>query len=122
MPVIHYHGYKIACEHGENLRKALLSFPAPLYNGMSKYMNCRGLGSCGTCAVWIRGIISQKSRVEKLRLKFPPHQEKPGLRLACQVRVWGDIEVVKGEGFWGQKYSLEKKRINKSQNQPEGNN
>jgi ferredoxin len=120
MPVIHYQGYQVACEHGENLRKALLSFPAPLYNGLSKYLNCRGLGSCGTCAVWIRGIISQQSRTEKWRLKFPPLKGKPGLRLACQVRVWGDLEVIKGEGFWGQKDPVEKKRINESQNQPEG--
>jgi Na+-transporting NADH:ubiquinone oxidoreductase subunit NqrF len=113
---------KLPVNTGKICEKHFFLFLPPCTMACPKYMNCRGLGSCGTCAVWIRGIISQKSRVEKLRLKFPPHQEKPGLRLACQVRVWGDIEVVKGEGFWGQKYSLEKKRINKSQNQPEGNN
>lgn len=120
MPVIHYKGYQIPCEPGENLRKALLAYPAPLYNGMSKYLNCRGLGSCGTCAVWVSGISNQKSPMEKWRLKFPPHREKPGFRLACQVRVWDDLEVVKGEGFWGQNDPVEKRRINESQNQHEG--
>ena len=117
MPVIQYNGFRITCKYGENLRKALLSFPAPLYNGMSRYLNCHGLGSCGTCAVWVRGIVNEKTAAERLRLKLPPHKIKPGFRLACQVRVWGDLEVVKGGGFWGQKEPLERKRINESQNQ-----
>lgn len=42
---------------------------------------------------------------ERARLAFPPHTAAAsaagGLRLACQVRVVGDVAVTKGEGFWG---------------------
>lgn len=42
---------------------------------------------------------------ERARLAFPPHTAAAsaagGLRLACQVRVVGDVAVAKGEGFWG---------------------
>lgn len=46
---------------------------------------------------------------ERARLAFPPHTAAAsaagGLRLACQVRVVGDVEVAKGEGFWGHRPS-----------------
>ncbi|GAB0492639.1 hypothetical protein MMPV_003907 [Pyropia vietnamensis] len=42
---------------------------------------------------------------ERARLAFPPHTAAAsaarGLRLACQVRVVGDVALAKGDGFWG---------------------
>ncbi|MFM7713826.1 MAG: (2Fe-2S)-binding protein, partial [Microcystis sp.] len=32
----------------------------------------------------------------------PPHNHNNNRRLACQVKVFGDIEVTKYDGFWGQ--------------------
>jgi ferredoxin len=41
--------------------------------------------------------------MENVRLGLAPHRKDSGLRLACQVRVLGDLEVIKHGGFWGQK-------------------
>jgi len=98
---IHYKGQRIACHKGDTLRNVLLAQELSPHNGDSKWLNCRGFGSCGTCAVSIEGEVSPKTRMEKMRLNFPPHQEKSGLRLACQCNVLGDLEVEKQGGFWG---------------------
>jgi ferredoxin len=103
MPKIDFDGKVYTCEMGANLRQFLLSQGASPYNGPAKAINCLGLGTCGTCAVGIRGEVSQLSGMEKFRLNFPPHKGSDGgRRLACQVQVLGDIEVSKYEGFWGE--------------------
>jgi ferredoxin len=117
MPDIEYKREKIYCKPGENLRKVLLKHNLSPYNGLSELINCRGLGSCGTCAVKIKGIVNRKTWMEKWRLRFPPHKEKNGHRLACQVRVWSDLEIIKEEGFWGHRVRQEHHKINQSQNQ-----
>ena len=38
---------------------------------------------------------------EERRLALPPHKPAPGLRLACQVQVEGDLTVTKRPGFFG---------------------
>ena len=101
---------------GEVLRTACLrrGLVSP-HNGNARLINCRGLGTCGTCAVEIEGGTpgdesppiepTQRNNVENLRLHFPPHgsgDQSPKLRLACQVQVRGDIVVTKRKGFWGQ--------------------
>lgn len=73
----------------QTLRTALLRSGVTPHNGQAQLINCRGLGTCGTCAVEIEGDVSPKSwnAKEGLRLNFPPHKS-PGnqkLRLACQV-------------------------------------
>jgi hypothetical protein len=71
-------------------------------------INCRGLGTCGTCAVELRGDVepAEASARERLRLSFPPHELRPNLRLACQCTVHGDVVVSKFEGFWGARPTL----------------
>ena len=59
------------------------------HNGKSALVNCRGLGTCGTCAVEVRGAINPMSVRERLRLTAPPHDLRDGLRLACFVEVQG---------------------------------
>ncbi|MCS6975801.1 MAG: (2Fe-2S)-binding protein, partial [Gemmatales bacterium] len=39
---------------GANLRLEALKAGIELYPGISKYLNCRGNGLCGTCAVIIK--------------------------------------------------------------------
>lgn len=91
------------CEMGANLRQFLLSKGVSPYNGPAKAINCHGLGTCGTCAVAIRGEVSELSAMEKFRLNLPPHKgSNSGRRLSCQVQVLGDITVTKYDGFWGQ--------------------
>lgn len=103
-------------QSGEILRTAMLRRGISPHNGKSRLINCRGLGTCGTCAVEIPPhqsdetdcIIkpSERTTKENLRLNFPPHgskEQSPNLRLACQVQVMqGDVTVCKRTGFWGQ--------------------
>lgn len=103
MPTISYDGDRIECEERDELRETLLDAGLSPHNGASNTLNCRGHATCGTCAVEISGSVSEMGSDEKRRLSFPPHDLDSGLRLACQTRVRGDIEVRKHGGFWGQK-------------------
>ncbi len=102
MPTITVHGRRITCDRGANLRRVFLKHDIPLHNGGANLINCRGIGSCGTCAVAIDGEVSELNWKEKARLSLPPHDFTKNRRLACQVKVLGDIEVKKYDGFWGQ--------------------
>lgn len=103
MPIIHYKGEVLECKKGATLREVILKYDLTVHNGNARYINCRGFGTCGTCAVKIIGNINPLTRKEKWRLDFPPHKLTNGLRLACQVKVMDDIEVQKLGGFWGEK-------------------
>ena len=74
----------------------------PLYNGAARALHCRGSGTCGTCAVKIEGPVSEPTKIERVRISLPPHDREKGLRLACQCKVLGDLEVTKYQGLWGQ--------------------
>lgn len=99
---IHFKEDIIECQNGDNLLEVMQSENLQVYNGRAKLFNCRGLGTCGTCAVRILGKVSEPTDMEKMRLSLPPHKLENGLRLACQCKVEGDIEVIKYQGFWGQ--------------------
>lgn len=103
MPFIQFGEILVDCKVGENLRKVLLRNKLSPYNGPMKYLNCHGIGSCGTCAVHIEGEVGPKTFMEKWRLKFPPHEDINNLRLACQVKVNDNLKVTKGGGLWGEK-------------------
>ena len=103
-------------QKGEILRSAMLKRGISPHNGRARLINCRGLGTCGTCAVEIMSLdgtsgagdsIEPRDRntKERLRLNFPPHGDalqSCHLRLACQVQVNGNVRVKKRKGFWGQ--------------------
>ncbi|MXR50316.1 2Fe-2S iron-sulfur cluster binding domain-containing protein [Halovenus sp. WSH3] len=101
MPTVSVDGREIECERGANLRDVLSAAGVSVYNGGATYLNCRGLGSCGTCAVEIDGEVTEPTAIERARLSIPPHDPESGLRLACQTTVEGDLTVRKHEGFWG---------------------
>ncbi len=101
MPTIKFAGRTIECPQGANLRRILLKQELPLYNGPARAIHCRGLGTCGTCAVRIEGPVSPPTQVESWRLSLPPHNGGQGLRLACQTTVQGDLIITKLEGLWG---------------------
>ena len=103
MPTIEFRGREIECEEGAVLRDALLEAGESPHNGASSYLNCGGRATCGTCAVAVDGPVSEMGTAEKRRLSLPPHSLDSGLRLACQTNVLGDLNVRKGDGFWGQK-------------------
>ncbi len=102
MPSIKFQGKIINCDQGANLRQVLLKNKLNLYNGNAKYINCRGIGTCGTCAVEIIGAVSPPNWKDQARRSLPPHDPQKNRRLACQTKVLGDIEIMKYDGFWGQ--------------------
>lgn len=111
MPTVTFGNSEIDCEEGAILRDVLLDSGVSPHNGRADSLNCRGHGTCGTCAVEIgadtgshdaAAPISDIGAVERGRLSVPPHDPGSGLRLACRTRVYGDIAVTKHPGFWGQ--------------------
>ncbi|MCZ6783532.1 MAG: 2Fe-2S iron-sulfur cluster-binding protein [Proteobacteria bacterium] len=102
MPTVQFAGQSVPCPQGANLRLVLLRARLPLYNGAARALHCRGLGTCGTCAVKIEGPVNEPTQIERLRLGFPPHDREKGLRLACQCSVLGDLVITKYEGLFGQ--------------------
>ena len=102
MPKVQAQGKTIECVRGANLRQILLQNGVDLYNSGAKVINCRGIGSWGTCAVLVEGEVSQPNCKGKARRSLPPHFPTTNLRLAYQTKVLGDVKITKYEGFWGQ--------------------
>lgn len=104
MPTIDFRGAaeaRIECPPGANLRVVLLRARLPLYTLAARALHCRGRGTCGTCAVEVEGAVSAPTDAERKRLARLPHRPEQGLRLACQVRVEGDVVVTKHPGLFG---------------------
>ena len=117
MPVIKFVKEKkeIEVPQGANLRKEAIKAGVNTHQGLNgigaglnKYMNCHGIGQCGTCRVKIvSGMenVNTAGMIEKLRFYNPVPDPVPcmayigneeTMRLACQVVVNGDIEVETG--------------------------
>ena len=72
-------------KRGENLLEALRR------EGIEVDSYCGGMGSCGKCVVKVKGEeISSPNSLEEKHLK---EKIKEGFRLACQVEVYGEVEV-----------------------------
>lgn len=106
MPTVYAQGQAIPCDRGANLRQTLIKAGVALHNDQAQLINCRGIGSCGTCAVEIQGEVSPANWRDRTRRSLPPHDSARPLRLACQTQVWGDCQVTKYDGFWGQGQSV----------------
>jgi len=76
LPKINVRNKTITCEAGANLRQVLLSHQVPVHNGNAAFINCRGLGTCGTCAVDIEGEVSLNSGEKKPVYPFLPITQK----------------------------------------------
>lgn len=103
MPTVEFRGEEIECEEDAVLRDVLVGAGLTPHNGRADALNCRGHGTCGTCAVAVEGEVNETTDAERRRLSLPPHDPDDGLRLACQTRVQGDVSVTKHGGFFGQK-------------------
>uniref|UniRef100_A0A7S3A9G5 2Fe-2S ferredoxin-type domain-containing protein n=1 Tax=Rhodosorus marinus TaxID=101924 RepID=A0A7S3A9G5_9RHOD len=106
-----FKGRKIAvnCDSGKwtSLRTILIRAGVSPHNGQSSWFNCRGLGTCGTCAVEVVSgevLPAKRSYREDLRLNFPPHHNSDKLRLCCQMTPVDSSDIVlrKYSGMWGQ--------------------
>ncbi|MGC9505288.1 2Fe-2S iron-sulfur cluster-binding protein [Baaleninema sp.] len=102
MPNVTACGKTFECDRGANLRRVLLEQGIDLYNGKASVINCRGIGTCGTCAVRVEGEVSESNWRDRTRRSLPPHDASRDLRLSCQTQVLGDVRVTKFDGFWGQ--------------------
>ncbi len=101
---------------GSNLRVEAKQAGVQIYQGKDRFLNCHGLGLCGTCRVLVKkGMenLSAKTRRERFRLavSFASIGHEDEMRLACQVQVNGDCEVVtrvgvdySGPNFWQKPY------------------
>ena len=105
---------------GSNLRQELRKAGVQVYSGVDKYLNCMGLGLCGTCKVHVKfGMESAgpKTLRERFNLNFHPltafaaigHENE--IRLSCQMTVNGDCSVevrpefnLSGDNFWQKPY------------------
>lgn len=81
---------KVEVPIGTSLRKAAQMAGVSVYGSINKIINCRGFGLCGTDRVVIKPAdnISGVTFKEKLQLGDNPKE-----RLACQVKINGDITV-----------------------------
>lgn len=70
------------------LREVALGDKVPLYAGMSKLLNCGGIGNCGMCRVVIEQgaeLLSERTDAERKKLKGKGDDN----RLACQCLIGG---------------------------------
>jgi ferredoxin len=117
MPIVKFtkENKEIEVPHGANLRKEAMKAGINVHQGVNGFgagvnrlLNCHGIGQCGTCRVRItKGMenTSPVGMIEKLRFYNPLPDPFPclayigneeSMRLACQCKVQGDIEVETG--------------------------
>lgn len=102
MPTITAEGKTFEVAEGTNLRQALLDQSIDLYSEGAKVFNCHGHGTCGTCVVSVEGDVSESTKLETARMAVPPHSAHKERRLACQVKVLGDVRITKFDGYFGE--------------------
>ncbi|UCD10449.1 MAG: (2Fe-2S)-binding protein [Nitrospinaceae bacterium] len=75
--------------YGANLRQAAVFNDVELYKGMHKYLNCRGMGACGSCLIEVEPMenVDPQTFIERL------HKLAPNQKLGCRAKVYGDISV-----------------------------
>jgi ferredoxin len=82
MPKVLAQGKTIECFDKKSLRQTLVQNGIDLYNVNAKVINCREIGSCGTCAVQIEGEVSQVNWRDRTKAIFTSSfsYTKPALR------------------------------------------
>ncbi len=92
MPTVTFQNENIKVEvpEGATLRKAAKKAGVSVYGGPNKLLNCRGFGLCGSDKISVTPdtCISKQSFFEKLQFG-----ENSKTRLACQVKITGDVVV-----------------------------
>ena len=89
---------EVECEEGENLRKVALREGIDLYPGIHRVLNCHGLAQCAECRVYIKQGMENTNKpglLERGRTAagFFNIGHEDEVRLSCQTKVYGDIEV-----------------------------
>jgi ferredoxin len=117
MPLVKFikENKEIDVPHGSNLRKEAMKAGINVHQGVNgigatvnQYLNCHGIGQCGTCRVRITKGMENASTmgfIEKMRFYNPLPDPIPcmayignesTMRLSCQTLVNGDMEVETG--------------------------
>jgi len=122
MPKINFVKEKVSVDvaDGEDIRSVARQNGVQLYEGPHQVLNCRGFGLCGSCNVTIKNgsqncsprtfrerfIAKYLTPVPLFLLKLLSNEGKD-VRLACQAKVNGDVDVEThppinwhGEKFW----------------------
>ncbi len=116
MPIVNFVNEKkqIQVPEGANLRTEGRRAGIKFYNGINGFLagvnevlNCHGLGTCGTCRVMItKGMenASPMGILEKANFNAGPAMfayigNEESMRLACQTKVNGDMDVVTRPAF-----------------------
>ena len=108
MPTINFVNEKVTAEAqpGEDIRTVAMKNGVQLYEGPHKVVNCMGFGLCGSCSVSVRNgsgnctprtlrerfVAKWLTPVPVFLLKLISNPDKD-VRLACQAKVTGDVEV-----------------------------
>jgi ferredoxin len=96
VPIITYvrENVQVEVPDGDAVRYPALENDVSVYCGIYKFANCHGNGLCGTdrVAVSPSSNISPLTFMEKFWLR-KDLQKNPDMRLACQVKVFGDVVV-----------------------------
>ena len=86
----------VEAEAGRKLREIAQQAGICLDREFFRGVNCRGLGLCGSCTVWVHPASETALNAPNLRERI--HGMGRGRRLACQVKVQGDVEVTSMPG------------------------
>jgi ferredoxin len=101
---------------GTNLRDALRREGFEVYQGLTRYLNCFGHGTCGECRVLVKKgteNLSGKGMFERVTLfrMLSTIGHESEMRLSCQCAVNGDVTIetqpemnLSGETFWSKPY------------------
>src|SRR5690348_7463490 len=96
MPTITYlrENVRVEVPEGDTVRYPALENDVPVYCGLSKFSNCHGNGLCGTDRISVSPASSTNPLTFMERFWLRKDLKKnPNMRLACQVRVYGDVTV-----------------------------
>jgi ferredoxin len=113
---------EIEVPEGANLREEARKAGIQIYRGLDRFLNCRGLGLCGTCRVLVKkgmenlrpkGMSVEEWRQHQDRIKLGQNGPVPKgrlerftlarmlatvgheneMRLSCQLQVHGDCTI-----------------------------
>jgi ferredoxin len=93
VPKVHFLTEMVTVDVPKNttLREVAMQQGIQLYRGMWTHVNCLGNGVCGRCRVWI--LSDAKNLSKRTYRERIVHRVTGSQRLACQVRILGDVEI-----------------------------
>src|SRR4051794_14264666 len=76
---------------GKNLKALALELGINPHRESFRGLNCGYFGMCGSCQVWVKDAEPNATNPRNLRERFAG--TRGTRRLACQVKILGDVEV-----------------------------